>query len=283
MTRPPTRRIGLSSYAYRWSGGSDCASCQAHMDARGLIATAAELELQGVQICDNMPYQELSRGALKEIRREADDLGIFIETGARGTDPERLTNTILASSQLGSRLLRVVAEIDRNASGKEIAEQLDRCSEDIGSVLAVAHQENVRIALENHATLSSPDLLHILETIGDDSVGICLDTMNSVMLLEHPLDTVRALAPHALCVHFKDFRIEKRAEDFRIVGVPLGEGLLDVVAVLRTVEEHHLEQQSLHLELYVGRKETCEATRIYEDECVRRSAAYLKKVVRELG
>jgi len=150
-------------------------------------------------------------------------------------------------------------------------------------VLAVAHQENVRIALENHATLSSPDLLHILEAIGDDSVGICLDTMNSVMLLEHPLDTVRALAPHALCVHFKDFRIEKRAEDFRIIGVPLGEGLLDVVTVLRTVEEHHLEQQSLHLELYVGRKETCEATRIYEDECVRRSAAYLKKVVRELG
>jgi sugar phosphate isomerase/epimerase len=286
MKRKACRRTGLSSYAYRWSSGFGGDPGEALLDAGALIARAASFELQGVQICDNLPYQKLSAAALQDLRASAADLDIFIETGARGTDPGYLAAMLEASKRLGSRLLRIVAEIDRKRSQAGIEVQLQQICADIRAVLDRARDAGIKIALENHASLSSSDLLYIIESVGDESVGVCLDTMNSVLLLERPLETARALAPHTLSVHFKDFIIAKHPEEFRVSGVPLGRGLVDVPAMLAVLDEHGGErtrEAALHLELYIGRREAAEATLAYEDACVAESAEFLRGILAAAG
>jgi sugar phosphate isomerase/epimerase len=277
-TRPGgRRRTGLSSYAYRWS----CAAAGegALLDPGSFLARAARFGLEGVQLCDNLPWQELPAAALRDLRAAAADRGLFIETGARSTDPGRLTAALEASARLGSPLLRVVTEIDRSRPAAGIAAQLERISAELRAVLGRARDAGIRIALENHATLSSPDLLRILTAVDDELLGVCLDTMNSVLHLERPLETARALAPYIFSVHLKDFRVEKHPEELRVCGVPLGQGLVDVPAVLALLDEQErkgVREAALHLELYVGRRGSAQATLDYEDACVAESAEFLR-------
>jgi hypothetical protein len=57
-----------------------------------------------------------------------------------------------------------------------------------------------------------------------------------VALLEHPLDTARALAPYAVTTHLKDIGIRPYDRGFELSEVPLGTGicpLAEIIDVLR--------------------------------------------------
>lgn len=268
-------KLGLSSYAYRWSTGIRSYKPTHPMDVEGFIHKAIDFNLQGVQICDNLPYWELSESRLREIRKQVEDQRMFIETGARGSEYEYLKTMLEASSQLGSNLLRVVIEIERNVPEEQVSVQLNTVVEDIQNILDVAKDLNIRLAIENHATFSSEDLLYIIKTIDDDFVGVCLDTMNSILLLEPPLTTAQALIPYAFTVHLKDFTIERYPEYFRIVGVALGEGIVNFPRVIQMLKESKLDP-TVHLELYIDRRENEEAIRKWEDKCVAKSVFYAR-------
>ena len=75
--------------------------------------------------------------------------------------------------------------------------------------------------------------------------------------------------------HIKDFKIEKHPEDFRIVGVPLGEGLVDFPSIMEMLKESSLDL-TVHLELYIDRQEDEGATQKWEDECVAKSILYAR-------
>jgi len=268
-------KLGLSSYAYRWSIGIKGDTLTHPMKVEEFIGKAIDFHLQGVQICDNLPYWEISEFRLKEIKKQIEDQGMFIETGARGVGYEYLKTVLEASSQLSSKLLRIVIEIDRNVPTEQITTQLNKVIEDIQNILDVAKDLNIRLAIENHATFSSEDLLYIIKTIDDDFVGVCLDTMNSILLLEPPLTTAQALIPYAFTVHLKDFTIERYPEYFRIVGVALGEGIVNFPRVIQMLKESKLDP-TVHLELYIDRRENEEAIRKWEDKCVAKSVFYAR-------
>ena len=54
---------------------------------------------------------------------------------------------------------------------------------------------DILLAVENHKDWRADELLAILKRVGNDHVGICLDTGNSIALLEDPMDVIEALAP----------------------------------------------------------------------------------------
>src|SRR5205085_8990650 len=100
----------------------------------------------------------------------------------------------------------------------------------------IVAKHHVRMAIENHKDFRVPELLDVLKRLGSERVGVCLDTGNSIALLEDPLAVVEALAPVAVTSHFKDMAVEDAADGFRLAEVPLGDGYLDLakmVAVLR--------------------------------------------------
>ena len=75
----------------------------------------------------------------------------------------------------------------------------------------------------------------MLKRIGSDRVGVCLDTGNSIALLEDPMEVVEALAPWAFTTHFKDMGVQEYERGFLLSEVPLGEGFLDLPRIVRVL------------------------------------------------
>ena len=92
----------------------------------------------------------------------------------------------------------------------------------------VAARHGVRLAVENHKDWRADELVAILKRIGNDHVGVCLDTGNSIALLEDPMEVVEALAPWAFTTHLKDMGVEEYERGFLLAEVPLGTGVLDL-------------------------------------------------------
>lgn len=267
--------LGLSSYAYRWAFGNGDFRPREPMTAEALIEAADAAGLSAVQLCDNVPFTGYSFPRLRSIRALASSLGIRIETGTRGAEPSVLRKALDASSELGSGLLRVVVEIDR---GGDVPAQLAEAARKLHSLTVSAEEHSILLAIENHATVTSSDLIRLLQDVGSDTCGACIDTMNSVLLIEQPEETVRALAPFALSVHLKDFRIVKLPDCFRIEGTALGDGQLDLPSIVEQVCNRG-RPHSFHAELYIERRGDEPATLEWERYCVARSAAVLKELL----
>jgi sugar phosphate isomerase/epimerase len=66
-------------------------------------------------------------------------------------------------------------------------------------------------------------------------LGVCLDTANNLRLFEDPVEVARLLAPWARATHVKDVHVRRgNPRDFSFwPSVPLGDGLVDIVEILR--------------------------------------------------
>jgi len=54
------------------------------------LAEAARLQVRCVQVCDNLPLTALRPEALDAFEGRSRELGVHIEVGARGLNPENL-------------------------------------------------------------------------------------------------------------------------------------------------------------------------------------------------
>ncbi len=101
----------------------------------------------------------------------------------------------------------------------------------------VADQVQLPLAVENHKDLRNAELIQLLEAISSEHVGVCLDTGNSLALLEDPLQTIRDLAPWAHSVHLKDQSLAMYEAGFLLGDVPLGQGSLDLPEMVRIIRQ----------------------------------------------
>jgi sugar phosphate isomerase/epimerase len=76
----------------------------------------------------------------------------------------------------------------------------------------------------------------LLRRASSAQIGVCVDTGNSIALMEDPMEVVEAYAPWAFSTHLKDMGVEEYADGFLLAEVPLGTGFLDlpkIVEILR--------------------------------------------------
>jgi sugar phosphate isomerase/epimerase len=268
--------FGLSSYAYRWAVGLNRLPARERMTPEKLIEISAMMGLNSVQLCDNMPLASFSTKRLRMIRDTASSSGIRLETGIRGIDSAALTAAIKTASLLEAGLIRIVFELDRSVP-TNITFQLDRISATLSAVREWARTSSIKLAIENHATLKSADILYLLEKLDPEIFGACLDTMNSTLLLENPIDSVQTLAPYILSVHLKDFSIVKYPDCFKIEGTSLGEGSLDLPHLVDEIVSRR-KPESWHVELYIKRMKKKADTLQWEKSCVKKSVSAFKNL-----
>ncbi len=101
----------------------------------------------------------------------------------------------------------------------------------------VVARHGVLLAVENHKDWRADELIAIIKRIGNDHVGVCLDTGNSIALLEDPMEVVEALAPFSFTTHFKDMGLEECRDGFLLAEVPLGRGILDLPRVIQCLRK----------------------------------------------
>jgi 3-oxoisoapionate decarboxylase len=199
------------------------------MDAFGLLEEARRLGVRLAQFCDNLPLTALPPAQLEEFDSRARADGISIEVGTRGLDPENLRAHIDLARRFGSPFVRVV--IDRPGDEPGAEEAVDR----IRQVLPELEGAGMRLAIENHDRFPSRKLAWMVEQLGRERAGICLDTVNSFGALEGPEVVVGALGQYTLCLHVKDFNIRRAGYQggFVVEGCPAGEGRLDIPWLLK--------------------------------------------------
>jgi sugar phosphate isomerase/epimerase len=266
-------KVGLTSYAFRWTiegrgmpGGVPMVPIQ-------LLEKAAELGAQAVQICDNMPLDDLSVAELDRIRARAQALGLILEVGIRGSRPEQLQRNLEVAQALGARVLRVVL----SAHGWEPGE--DQVLGLLRDLLPDLHAVSVTLAIENRFRFTPRALADIVRRVDDPAVGVCLDPLNSIANLIGPAETIAALAPLAVTAHAKDAVVTRPGAGLAISGCPLGEGQVDLVAMVEALRATGRSSNIL-AEGWMDPLDDPAATLAQEEAWARHGIAYLRDLVR---
>jgi sugar phosphate isomerase/epimerase len=267
-------KLGVSSFTFPWAIGGIESDHPVEMEAFQLLEKAHVLGADVLQIADNLPIGHLSEEVLQSLKSAADAFGIALEVGTRGIKKENIERFLAIAQILGSPILRVVIDSkDHEPDIAEICELLQPFAPKFKSA-------NIKLAIENHDRLTCAEFNEIIDRIGSDWVGICLDTVNSLGAVEAPNTVVPALAPRAINVHMKDFEIIRTNGQmgFTVRGTALGQGRLDVEEVIAAVGGRTREITAV-IELWTPRQESYSATVALEDSWASESVAFLRKSI----
>ncbi|MCI3924528.1 sugar phosphate isomerase/epimerase [Paenibacillus sp. TRM 82003] len=263
-------KVGTSTYALYWAWH---APDREPLDLAGLVARGAEDGADVVQLCDHPGLEGLSPARLRDLRALADDHGVALEVGTRGVDPEHLERWLDVCGHLGSGLLRSMLPAGaRGPDGRREAVAA------VAQVVPRLEAEGVDLALETYEQVPTSVLVDVVEEVGSDRVGVCLDPGNCVAALEHPRDVVDRCAPHVRNVHVKDFDFSRQAGwvGFTYAGAPLGEGLLDLDHLLGSALAHRPDVTCV-VEQWVPWQGDAETTLAAEREWNARSLRVLRE------
>jgi sugar phosphate isomerase/epimerase len=268
-------RIGLSSFTYTWAVGVPGDLPPRPLGALELLNRAGSLGVEVLQVADNLPLDALSPGEFDDFDALAQELGIALEVGTRGTAVARLEKYVSLAQRLGSPILRVVISDHEHSATADVVSALK-------PLRSLFTDAGVALAIENHERFSVEELVSIVEQLGHDWVGICLDTVNSFGALEGPAVVVHTLGPLAINLHVKDFVVRRQPHmmGFLIEGCAVGSGQLDVPWLVGQLGGKHVPLTAV-IELWTPRSGTLEATIQTENTWAEQSVAYLKKFFAE--
>jgi sugar phosphate isomerase/epimerase len=236
-TRP---RLGVVIHSYGIRRSRPPAGEPRFDDPAAFLDYCAALEAGGVQT-------RIGTGdaaALARLRDKVEKQRLYLE-GIVGLprdqdDVARFEADLRAAKAAGAAVVRTVVSNERRYEKFETAEAFQefvrRGWRSLTLAEPVAARHDVRLAVENHKDWRVDELLDLLKRLDSKHVGVCLDTGNSIALLEDPMQVVEAYAPWAFTTHFKDMGVAEYEDGFLLSEVPLGDGFLDlprVVAVLR--------------------------------------------------
>jgi sugar phosphate isomerase/epimerase len=240
------------------------------MDAPALVQKAAELEVNLLQICDNLPLHAQSEAQLRALEEAARNAGLTLEIGTRGTDPGHLGRYLRIARALEAPLVRTL-----------ITCNLAEAQADLAEALPEYEKAGIRLALENYEEQPCEELAALIRRLNSPWLGTCLDTVNSLGALE-PLDRVmETLLPLAFSLHVKDFRIRRMEHrlGFEVIGAPAGQGLLEIDALLTKLAKMNAAA-SIVLELWAPFRGDIEETVGLEADWARQSVRFLRRYFR---
>ena len=219
-------------------------------EATTFLQHCHELGAGGIQI----PLGVLEPATCGRLRETAADYGMFIE-GIVGPpfadgDVARFRAEIETASRVGAKAVRTVIipgrRYERFRSREEFDQYAQRGRKALERARPIVEHHQVRLAVENHKDQRLENRLALLKKLDSPFIGACVDTGNSLALLEDPLTVVQSLAPYAFSVHLKDQAVQECRDGFLLADVALGDGFLDL---RRMVDILSLARPEVHFSL----------------------------------
>ena len=269
-----TTRLGIGSYTYPWAVGIPEHRPDRPLTALDLLDKAVALGVHVVQICDNLPLDQLTDTQRDQLRQSAVQRGLAIEVGTRGIGRDHLQRYLPLAVDFRSPILRVVIDTpEHHPSLDEVVDLLHPVRRDL-------EQANVCLAIENHDRFTADQFREIATRLDSPYVGFCLDTVNSFGALEGPATVLAALAPWVVNLHVKDFVIPRVDHQlgFVIQGCPAGQGRLDVPWLLRELRAARQTPNAI-LEQWPAPEASLEATIVKEEQWAAASVKYLRTLI----
>jgi sugar phosphate isomerase/epimerase len=193
--------------------------------------------------CVQVPLGSRPDAEAKKLRDGLGELGVAVEGIVRAPadekDTDRFDAEIRTAAACGADVVRTVMLGGRRyetfTKPDDYPPFAARSERSLKLAEPVIRRHRVKLAVENHKDFRTDELLGLLKRIDSEYVGVCLDTGNSIALLEDALTTARELAKWTFTVHLKDMGVEESPTGFLLAEVPLGQGLLDLKAITSAV------------------------------------------------
>ncbi len=238
-----TQRLGVDSYSLRSQG----------WDAFDFLAYAARIGLDNVHFSERRNLASLDRGYLESLKRRADELGLALEIGLGsfdkyaasfaadlGSGEQQLGTYVEAAAVVGSPIVRCFlgTQVDRNGP-VPFKQHLEECVRVLRAVAPACRKHGVKIAVENHGgvDLLARELRWLIEEVGPDTVGACLDTGNPAYGGEDPVLSAELLAEYAVSTHVRDTAVWETEDGAMAQWTVLGQGNVDLKRILAILAE----------------------------------------------
>lgn len=237
--------LAYTSFAVRMLQGRDILqSSAAALTADLFLDLCVKFGARGAQVdWSQIESREPASLARLRARAERDQLALELSVPSSSLEsPAAYAEMATVASALGVARVRVALLYGRRYETFKTREEWTTWRAKWHSTLAAmkpaieAHP--ILVGIENHKDFHAAELIELLEHIGSQQVGCCVDFGNNVALLEDPLETVRRLAPYTVTTHLKDMAVKLTADGFELSEVPLGEGFLPLQTMIDELRRH---------------------------------------------
>ncbi len=185
----------------------------------------------------------INRSLLSEVKTFCSDHNMYIEWGGGQHFPIDMQtwkpkgikemNRVVAeeAAWLDTRLVRSCSGglMRWKHNSPSTAEFVDIMANELIQLYPILKDLNVIWAIETHFELTSFELLQVFEKaklVPGEHVGICLDTMNLLTMLEDPLSATKRLLDWIVCTHIKDGGVLGNSSGLVSFPTAFGQGYL---------------------------------------------------------
>jgi len=247
-----------------------------------LFDLGIELGLDGFHLDDGV-LENLDSSFLREVGASAREKNLFLEynmsldLGNFGIGIQHdLEGGLRTAHALGADVVKAGMEMPRprpragSRFHRKVMPYLEKTAVLLKKAAPLAENLGIRLALENHCDSFSEEILWVLKEVDHPFVGACIDTMNAWHIAEDPMKAIENLAPVAFTNHFRDDRVEFCRDGFRVRGVAVGDGDIDMKKAYQLIKDGSLtnriiietemgislddREKALHLELETVKK-----------------------------
>lgn len=215
-------------------------------------------EAEGVQFSEiNVPAgTALDRALLQDLRGYAEENGLYVEWGGGEHIPldletGRPRDIFAANRRAAEQAFQVGSSTVRSCSGGLMRWKKESPStDDFLRAMAASlrdHRSMLRdfgvvLAIETHFEFTSFELLRLFDmcgTVPGEYLGVCLDTMNLLTMLEDPVLAARRLLPWVVTTHVKDGGLLVTGDGFLSFTAEAGKGTIDLGAIFEAIASVH--------------------------------------------
>jgi len=190
----------------------------------------------------------LDHGKMKDIREYAEANDMYSHMSIAPCNPllttddlqETIVNQIIACSRAGWHELRSIMSLydERYKHAVSWDIHIKETARFIKNLRPVLEEYGCRINIENHGETTF-EVLQVVEAVGPDICGVCLDTANTLVNAEDPVLAAKRVAPYTHLTHAKDAIIYFSDHGVSRQGKAPGNGIVDFENILAILGEHN--------------------------------------------
>ena len=239
--RPKRTGIGMHSYGFHWRAAKENPASAKFSDAFEFLKYAHQIGAGGVQVTIGAKDSAYAQ----RIKSFAEEREMYFEAQFTlpkdDTDLSRFETDVRLAREAGATVFRTACLSGRRyetfKSAEEFRDFRERSWKSLVLAEPILKRHRLHVAVENHKDWLVPELLEILRRLGSEWVGVCIDTGNSIALLEDAIEVVEGLAPFVWSTHIKDMGVLECADGFLLSEVPLGDGFLPLKRIVETLRK----------------------------------------------
>jgi sugar phosphate isomerase/epimerase len=225
-----------------------------------LLQWALKYGAEGVHfsVLPDSQRENLSVGYLHELGQMARDMGLYIEWGGGRHIPFKTSdwsredlmpvNMKAAGDALavGARIIRSCSDsmVRANPENPSTGTLIKATVSELTRMIPMLRDNGVVLAIETNFEFTTYELLKIFkmcEVEPGDCLGICLDTMNLLTMLENPVQAAERVLPWVVCTHIKDGGLIFDKKGLTAFPSPLGSGIIDIEKISAMIAERKPE------------------------------------------